>query len=49
LGAGDVDWKAVMAAFKKVGYNGYITAEMLPYRDGQLRETSQDMDRIMGR
>ncbi|MFH0939051.1 MAG: sugar phosphate isomerase/epimerase family protein [Planctomycetota bacterium] len=49
LGAGDVNWKAVMAAFKKTGYNGYVTAEMLPYRDGQLQEVSQDMNRILGR
>jgi L-ribulose-5-phosphate 3-epimerase len=49
LGAGDLNWKAVMAAFKKVGYNGYVTAEMLPYRPGQLDEVSRDMNKILGR
>jgi len=49
LGAGDVDWKAVMGALKKVGYNGYVTAEMLPYSPGQLDEVSRDMNRILGR
>jgi L-ribulose-5-phosphate 3-epimerase len=49
LGAGDVDWKAVMAAFKKVGYNGYVTAEMLPYSPGLIEEVSADMNKILGR
>ena len=46
LTGGDLDWKAIMAAFKEVGYDGYITAEMLPFREGQLQETKQDLDAI---
>jgi L-ribulose-5-phosphate 3-epimerase len=29
---GDVNWPAVMAALRQVGYDGYITAEVAPYR-----------------
>ncbi len=28
--AGDVDFAAVMAALRRIGYNGYVTLEMLP-------------------
>jgi len=47
LGAGDVDWKAVMAAFRKVGYKGYVTAEMLPWRPGLPEQVSKDMDGLL--
>jgi len=49
LGAGDVDWPAVLKAFKKVGYTGYCTAEMLPPSPGLVERVSKDMDRILGR
>lgn len=49
LGSGDIDWPAVMRALKKVGYKGFVTAEMLPWREGQLQEVSRDMDRILGK
>jgi hexulose-6-phosphate isomerase len=29
---GDVNWPAVMAALRRVGYDGYLTAEVAPYR-----------------
>lgn len=48
--AGDVDWPAVMAAFKKVGYDGWAVAEMGAYRhywDQILYNTSHSMDRIL--
>ena len=48
LGAGDVDWKAVMAAFKSIGYKGYVTAEMLPWRAGLPEQVSIDMGKILG-
>jgi len=48
LGAGDVDWKAVMAAFRKSGYKSYITAEMLPWKPGLPEQVSKDMDAILG-
>lgn len=28
---GDVDWPAVMAALREIGYNGPVAAEMIPY------------------
>jgi sugar phosphate isomerase/epimerase len=49
LGAGDVDWPKVLAAFKKVGYTGYCTAEMLPPAAGLVERVSKDMDKILGR
>lgn len=49
--AGDVDWPAVMAAFKKVGYDGWVVAEMIGaykhYWDQILYNTSHSMDRIL--
>lgn len=36
---GDIDWKAVMAMLKKVGYDGYITGEVFPNK-----EYATDMD-----
>lgn len=47
LGAGDVDWKAVMASFRKAGYNGYVTAEMLPWKAGLPEQVSKDMDALL--
>ena len=49
--AGDVDWKAVMAAFKNVGYEGWAAGEMIPqYAQGSdqiIYNTSASMERIM--
>jgi hexulose-6-phosphate isomerase len=28
--SGDVPWPAVTAALREVGYDGYVTAEMIP-------------------
>ena len=50
--AGDVDYPAVMDALRKVGYDGYITAEMGAYQhysDQIVYNTSAAMDRIFGR
>jgi len=49
LGAGDVDWKAVMSALRAVKYDKYVTAEMLPWRAGLPEQVSKDMDKILGR
>jgi L-ribulose-5-phosphate 3-epimerase len=49
---GYVDWPKVMAALGEIGYNGFLTAEVFPYRhhgDAILRHTSESMDRILGR
>lgn len=49
LGAGDVNWPAVISALEAVKYDGPVTAEMLPPGEGLLERTSADMDRILGR
>jgi hexulose-6-phosphate isomerase len=49
---GDVAWPEVMAALVEIGYDGFLTAEVFPYRhygETILRHTSESMDRIMGR
>jgi len=47
LGAGDVNWPNVMAAFAKAGYRGPLTAEMLPPAPGMLERTSAFMDKLL--
>ncbi len=50
---GDVDYIAVMQAFKDIGYEGWATAEMIPpyklYPETILYTTSIAMDKILGR
>ena len=48
---GDVDWPEVVASLREIGYDGFLTAEVFPYRhygDAVLRHTSESMDRILG-
>lgn len=49
--AGDVDWTAVMSALAREGYDGWVTAEMIPqyaqYTDQIVYNTSGAMDRIL--
>lgn len=48
--SGDVDWKAVMQAFKDVGYDGWAGGEVFPYKqasDQIVFNTAQVMTRIM--
>ena len=52
--SGDVDWPAVMAALHKVGYEGWVTAEMIPpvpfYKhcpEVLIHTTSRAMDAIL--
>ncbi len=44
---GDVNWPQVMKALKKIGYDGFITAEMMPWRPDLLEVTSKAMDKIL--
>jgi len=46
---GDVNWKAVMAALVKIGYNGPISPEIgrNPGKPDQLREVSAALDKIL--
>ena len=46
---GDVNWPEVMQALKEIGYDGYVTAEMMPWRPDLLDVTSKAMDKILGR
>ncbi len=47
LTEGDVNWTEVMKALREVGYDGYLTAEMIPPRPDLLEKTSKAMDRIL--
>jgi len=43
---GDVDFKAVKKALAEIGYDGYVTAEMIPYQPGRPAKTAQAMKKI---
>ena len=43
---GDVDFEAVKTALTGVGYDGYVTAEMLPYQPGRPEKTAAAMKKI---
>jgi hexulose-6-phosphate isomerase len=51
--AGDVDYVAVKKALDSVGYDGWVSAEMIPpykqYSETIIYNTSNAMDRILGR
>lgn len=51
--AGDVNYPAVMEELKKIGYDGWVTAEMIPaythYPDTIIYNTSNSIDAILGR
>lgn len=51
--AGDVDYLAVVKALEEVGYDGWVTAEMIPnyktYNEALIYNTSKAMDMILGR
>ncbi len=51
--AGDVDYPAVVAALNEIGYDNYVTAEMIPpyahHADQMIFNTSGAMDAILGR
>ena len=51
--AGDVNYPAVTEELSKIGYDGWVTAEMIPnykyYTETIIYNTSNAMDRILGR
>ncbi len=51
--AGDVNYPAVMKELEQVGYDGWVTAEMIPnykyHTETIIYNTSNAMDRILGR
>jgi hexulose-6-phosphate isomerase len=42
----DLDFQALKAALAGVGYNGYITAEMLPYQPGRPEKSAAEMKKL---
>jgi hexulose-6-phosphate isomerase len=50
--SGDLNWPEVVKALKEVGYDGFLTAEMIPiykhYPEVLLANTSRAMDAILG-
>lgn len=51
--AGDVNYPEVMKALEEVGYDGWVTGEMIPnykyYTETIIYNTSNSMDKILGR
>jgi L-ribulose-5-phosphate 3-epimerase len=43
---GDVNFENVKKALAEIGYDGYVTAEMLPYQPGRPEKTAQAMKKI---
>jgi L-ribulose-5-phosphate 3-epimerase len=43
---GDVDFEAVKKALADIGYDGYVTAELLPFEPGRPEKTAQAMKKI---
>ena len=46
LQEGDVDFGAVNEALADIGYDGYVTAEVLPFAAGRLEKTAKAMTEI---
>ena len=47
LGGGDVPWQETMVALDAIGYQSTLVAEILPYSDGILEQTSKALDAIL--
>jgi len=43
---GDVDFDAVKEALAEIGYDGYVTGELIPFEPGRPEKTAQAMKRI---
>ena len=43
---GDVDFEAVKKALAEIGYDGFVTAEMLPFVPGRPKKTAKAMKQI---
>jgi hexulose-6-phosphate isomerase len=43
---GDVDFPAVKKALADISYDGYVTAEMIPYESGRPEKTLQALKKI---
>jgi L-ribulose-5-phosphate 3-epimerase len=47
IGEGSIDWQAVMAALREVGYSGWATAEVAGGDEQRLREVRERMERVL--
>ena len=47
LGDGDIDWRAVRAAFLDVGYNGSVIAELEAGDETYLKDVSRRIDKLL--
>ena len=43
---GDVDFEAVKSALAEIGYDGYVTGELIPFAPGRPEKTAQAMKKI---
>jgi sugar phosphate isomerase/epimerase len=43
---GDVDFPAIKRALAEINYDGYVTAEMIPYVPGRPEKTAAAMKQI---
>lgn len=43
---GDLDFQTLKTALSQIGYDGYITAEMLPYQPGRPEKTAAAMTKL---
>ncbi len=43
---GDLDFQSLKTALAQVGYDGYVTAEMLPYLPGRPEKTAEAMKKL---
>ena len=46
---GDIDFETVKKALAETGYDGYVTAEMLPFEPGRPQKTAQAMKKIFNK
>ena len=47
LGEGSLDFVKTKAALDQIGYDGYVTAEVLPFVEGRLEKTAKELDRFV--
>jgi hexulose-6-phosphate isomerase len=47
LGDGDIDWRAVRAAFLDVGFSGSVIAELEPGDESYLKDVSHRIDKLL--
>ena len=46
LAEGDVDFEVVKKALAEIGYDGYVTAELLPFAPGRPEKTAAEMKKL---